>query len=188
MEEMFKQVINKISSYNIFNNLLPGVVFCYMLKYTTNIVIITDDWIENLFIFYFVGMILSRIGSIFIEPILKKIKIKNNLIKYTSYYDYKKASEIDGFLKTMLEVNNMYRTLISTFFCLFLCKCYFAITLLLDKNVLELLSNTGIWVSLIFLVALYICSFVKQTKYIYKSVELYKSKKIEEESDNKQKN
>lgn len=31
MEEMVKKLLEKISSYNIFNNFIPGIAFCYLV-------------------------------------------------------------------------------------------------------------------------------------------------------------
>ena len=109
MEELLKQIVEKISSYNIFNNLYPGILFIYLLKFIFEINLLSDNWLENLIVFYFVGMVLSRIGSIIIEPIMKKIK----LIKYAPYSDYVKASSIEPLVDTLSEVNNTYRTLLS---------------------------------------------------------------------------
>ena len=67
MEEILKPIIEKISSYNIFNNLYPGILFIYLLKFMFGINILSDNWFENLIVFYFVGMVLSRIGSIIIQ-------------------------------------------------------------------------------------------------------------------------
>jgi len=39
MEKFFE----KISSYNLLNNLLPGAVFCYLLKYFTSINLISEE-------------------------------------------------------------------------------------------------------------------------------------------------
>lgn len=75
MEEILKQIVGRISSYNLFNNLYPGVIFCYLLKAILGINIISDNWFENLILFYFIGMVISRIGSVIIEPLMKKIRI-----------------------------------------------------------------------------------------------------------------
>lgn len=72
MADIVKQVVEKISSYNIFNNLYPGILFIYLLKFMFGTNILSDNWFENLIVCYFVGMVLSRIGSIIIEPIMKK--------------------------------------------------------------------------------------------------------------------
>ena len=48
MGDIIKQIIDKISSYNIFNNLYPGIIFCYLLKIMFKINILVDNWFENL--------------------------------------------------------------------------------------------------------------------------------------------
>lgn len=90
MEDIIKSVSEKISSYNIFNNLLPGVVFCYILNKITRFTIANGDLVENIFMYYFVGMIISRIGSLIVEPILTKAKTKKigPFIKRSNYKDY----------------------------------------------------------------------------------------------------
>ena len=118
MSGFFRNILGKISSYNIFNNLYPGFIFCYLLKLIVNIDILTDNWTENIIVFYFAGMIMSRVGSVIIEPLFKKIK----LLQYTSYRDYERASKVDELIITLSEVNNIYRTLIACFICLILSK------------------------------------------------------------------
>ena len=63
-----ESLLEKLSSYNLLNNLLPGAIFCYLLKTIVNIDI-SNNIVEDLFVYYFIGMIISRIGSIIIEPI-----------------------------------------------------------------------------------------------------------------------
>ena len=116
MEEILKQIVEKISSYNIFNNLYPGILFIYLLKFLFEINLLSDNLFENLILFYFAGMVLSRIGSIIIKPMMKEIK----LIIDAPYSDYVKASSIEPLVDTLSEVNNTYRTLLSTFICAFL--------------------------------------------------------------------
>jgi hypothetical protein len=85
-----KEIINKISSYNLFNVLLPGIIFIVFLEEFTQYSIIRDSIIINLFIFYFVGILISRFGSLLVEPLFKKIK----LIKFSNYDDFVKYSKI----------------------------------------------------------------------------------------------
>lgn len=77
MNDVARNVIEKISSYNLFNNFFPGIIFYYMVKEFTRFSLADGELLENLFIYYFVGMIISRIGSMFVEKILKSIKVKN---------------------------------------------------------------------------------------------------------------
>ena len=66
--------LEKISSYNLLNNLFPGAVFCFLAYKLCGVTLIANSIIESLFVYYFVGMVISRVGSIFIEPVLEKVK------------------------------------------------------------------------------------------------------------------
>ena len=76
MEDGGNKLIEKISSYNIFNNLLPGIIFCYIVEKTTRLIFQTGEVWEKFFIYYFAGMIINRIGSILVEPMLKSLKTR----------------------------------------------------------------------------------------------------------------
>lgn len=172
MEEISKQIVGKISSYNIFNNLYPGIIFCYLLKLMFNANILSNNWFENLIAFYFVGMALSRVGSLVIEPIMKKIKVKKKaLIKYAPYSDYEKASTKEPFIKTLLEVNNTYRTLLTCFFCVFVCKICTTINKVFIYFKCTFFQDNVEWFILITLIILFAFSYIKQTTYIRKRVE-----------------
>jgi len=179
MNEIITQIVGKISSYNIFTNLYPGIVFCYLLKFMTGVKFTTDNFFENLVIFYFVGMLISRISSIIIEPILLQIKIKEKgpLLRKASYEDYEEASDNKSILPVLSEVNNTYRTLLSTFVCMFFCKIYFVVKETLIANNFQILEKVDDWIILIFLIILFLCSYVKQTTYIRKNVESYMKRK-----------
>ena len=82
MEEIIKSISEKISSYNIFNNLFPGIIFCSVLTKATRFCFTSESIIEQLFIWYFTGMIISRIGSVFVESSLKKIKFRKKQKKH----------------------------------------------------------------------------------------------------------
>ena len=167
MEEILKQIVEKISSYNIFNNLYPGILFIYLLKFIFEINLSSDNWLENLIVFYFAGMVLSRIGSIIIEPMMKKIK----LIRYAPYSDYVKASSIEPLVNTLSEVNNTFRSLLSTFICAFACKLGIIINEICLKNKITFLQENKDWIFLILLILLFTFSYVKQTNYVRKRVE-----------------
>lgn len=47
-----ENILDKLSSYNILNNLLPGGVFCYLMDFLFKINLLKDDAIMNLCIFY----------------------------------------------------------------------------------------------------------------------------------------
>ena len=69
-----KDLLDKLSSYNIFNYLLPGVVFVAISKSLTIYNFVQQDIVVGVFLYYFIGLVISRIGSIVIEPMLKWIR------------------------------------------------------------------------------------------------------------------
>ena len=113
-----KEILEKISSYNLFNYLLPGLVFVVILNKLTDYNLVQTDLLIGLFLYYFIGLVISRIGSIVIEPLLKKLKI----IKFSEYIDFVKASALDTKIETLSEANNVYRTLCSMFSLLIIFK------------------------------------------------------------------
>lgn len=109
MTESLTELLTKISSYNIFNNLVPGVVFSYMMDLVGVYTVSTGNLLTDLFVFYFIGVVISRVGSIFIEPVLKAARV----VKYSEYSSYLLACEKDSKIPVLVEENNQYRTYIS---------------------------------------------------------------------------
>ena len=66
--------LSKVSEYNLFNYLLPGAVFVYLMDMFGDAHLLHENVLINIFMLYFVGMVMSRVGSLVIEPILLKIK------------------------------------------------------------------------------------------------------------------
>lgn len=160
-----EKLIEKVDGYNIFNFILPGVIFTYLLKYYIGIDIFQENIIEMIFIYYFIGSIISRIGSIVIEKILIKCKF----IKYALYEDYIKANEKDKKIGQLLTINNMYRTICSGFILLIILRI---IKELFNKWNLSMgILNT---ILIITIMLLYLFSYRKQTKYIEKRIEINK--------------
>jgi len=46
------ELLQKLSTYNIFNYLFPGVVFVILLKHVTNIYLIMNDLVLGMFLYY----------------------------------------------------------------------------------------------------------------------------------------
>lgn len=179
MEEIGKNIWEKISSYEIFNNFLPGITFCYLLKNFTVYTLDNGKTWENIFIYYFCGLILSRIGSLVAESLLLKIKIRNKetkekeqYIKRATYVEYSKASENVPFIKVLNETNNMYRTMVVVFASVIIMKIYELLPVYftclngwLKSVVVVLLLAAGMLV--------FVFSYKKQTDYIRNRVQIY---------------
>ncbi len=156
-----KDFIEKLSSYNIFNYLLPGILFAVFAENLTAYRIIQDDLVVTLFLCYFIGLCISRIGSLILEPILKKI----SFIRFAPYADFVQAAKTDPKLEILSEANNMYRTLCSLFFTLCLLMMFEAIVI--RVGISQDLSTKALCVLLGLLFA---WSYRKQTTYITKRI------------------
>jgi hypothetical protein len=106
-----RELLEKISSYNLFNYLFPGVLFAVVADAVTGTQLIQNDLVIGVFIYYFLGAIVSRIGSVLIEPILRRWEF----VRFVSYGDFVRASKADPKLEILSETNNMYRTICAVF-------------------------------------------------------------------------
>ena len=156
-----KDLLDKISSYNLFNYLLPGILFVCISKYFTDYNFIQDNDFIGAFLYYFIGMVISRFGSLFVEPILKRI----SFLKFADYKSFIVASKKDEKIELFSEVNNTYRTITALFIILLLLKIY---------NHFQVLWNIPINITylIVFVVILviFLFSYRKQTNYITKRI------------------
>lgn len=166
MADLVTNILGKLSSYNFFNNLYPGVLFVFLLRNIYGIELEWKNWIEAISVCYFIGMIMSRLGSIVIEPGLKKFSV----IEYISYSDYIKASNINKPINILSETNNTYRTLLAMSFFLLLIKIGIMVNVLCLSHGITFFQDYKEWELLIFLVILFGYSYRKQTIYIYRRV------------------
>lgn len=164
MESFLKQ----LTSYNILNNLLPGAIFCYILTYFFKIDLIESNLTGDLFFYYFCGLIISRIGSILIEPLLKKIKF----VKFVDYELFLAASKEDSKISILLETSNMYRTFISLFVLVLVVKLYYHYS-----NICIVLKNYSSTIIIVTLLLLFLISYKKQVDYIRERVNKTLNKK-----------
>jgi hypothetical protein len=106
--------LGKISSYNIFNYLFPGSVFGVLGERAHVLDIGTRDILTRVIVYYFLGLCMSRVGSVVLEPFFKRSKF----VEQASYASFLKASDKDSEMGVMVEVTNTYRTLTAGFLLL----------------------------------------------------------------------
>lgn len=164
-----EKLLEKLTSYNLFNYLLPGIIFSVLLEKTTNYSIIQENIVVEAFLAYFVGLLISRISSLIIEPILKKVKF----VKIADYKDFVLASENDNKIELLSESNNMYRVFISLFVVLIIVNIY-------EQLLQQMLGEYTNFVVIVLLLLLFLFSYRKQTNYITQRVEIYKNKQKKE--------
>lgn len=120
MNEFLKSLSEKLSAYQLFNFIYPGAVFLGILSYKgVPLGMLKEIW-WFLLASYFLGMTISRFGSIVIEIICLKFG-------WIEKYDIKRYADNiakNSFTAILLELTNIYRTICSMGILLFLCTIF----------------------------------------------------------------
>lgn len=157
-----KELLEKITSYNLFNYLFPGVLFAVFSKEITTYSFLQENLIIGAFVYYFIGLVVSRFGSLLVEPFLKKL----SFLKFANYKEFVSASKKDPKIELLSEANNMYRTLSSLFILLLLLKIYEFI-----ESKFLILRDWNSYIFIVILLSIFLFSYRKQTNYIIKRVQ-----------------
>lgn len=158
MNDLFKS----FSSYNLLTNFVPGAIFVYLLNYINNDFYDKNNIAMNIISFFFFGLILSRVGSIIIEPMFKSLGI----VKPPEYSRIASVqiSSNDDLLNTLIESSYMYRTLVALFLVnMFVVIIFYSINI--DQNLIARRIVFMFWSNLVLLM-LFIFSYQKQTAYV----------------------
>lgn len=116
-----RKFIEKIDSYELMTSLLPGAFFYTSLKFFCDIEFPIENVVEEIAVYYFLGLIINRIGSIIVKPFLLKI----NVIKEATYDEYINAEKKDSKIKILMETCNYYRSMMTGCLLLLIMKCVF---------------------------------------------------------------
>lgn len=157
-----KDLLDKLSSYNLFNYLLPGILFGLISKQFLGYNFIQDDILVGAFLYYFIGMIISRFGSLIIEPFLRKI----SFLQFSEYKKFVSAAKKDDKIELLSEVNNTYRSITSMLVLTILIKFYQRLQLSF-----EISDETTLYSVIVLVLIMFTFSYKKQTSYITKRIE-----------------
>ena len=163
-----KEFLEKMASYHLFNYLFPGVLFVFLADKFINLDLYQADIVFGLFLYYFIGLVISRIGSLILEPFLRRLKF----VVFADYKDFVSASKIDPKIEQILEANNMYRTLFTLFLVLILIKLY--------KLIEASIHFVAIWDEYLFIGVLFLIflfAYKKQSQLISERVKANKQTK-----------
>ena len=100
------EIIKKVAAYDLMNALIPGAVLVFFLKVFNYLELEDCDAFFLGVLSYLLGLVASRVGSLIIEPIAKKV----GWIQH-DYEHYVKAEKHDNKIIRLTTVPNMYRTL-----------------------------------------------------------------------------
>jgi len=154
-----KELLDKLSSYNLFNYLLPGTLFVAVARQISNHTFAQSNIVIEFFVYYFIGLVVSRIGSLIVEPISKWTKF----VTFASYQDFVCACARDPHIEILSEQNNMFRTLCALFLALGVLRLYDAAV-----NYWALPGQTLVFSALFVMFAF---AYRKQTGYVRRRVE-----------------
>jgi hypothetical protein len=157
-----KEILDKLTSYNIFNYLLPGIVFVVLAGKLTHYSLVQPDIVLGAFLYYFIGLVISRIGSLVIEPTLKKL----SFVKFAAYKDFVTTAKNDPKLEILSESNNSYRTLSAMFLLLIALKIYEK-----GSGYLPRLAAWNAEIVVVLLLFMFLFAYRKQTRYITQRIE-----------------
>jgi hypothetical protein len=122
---------------------------------------VEPNLVLGLFVYYFYGLIISRVGSLLLEPFLKMTRF----VQFADYGDYVRASKADPKIEILNESNNMYRTLCSVIFTLIILYGYQS----LEQSEPTLSTYSRPLLATV-LTCIFLFSYRKQTNYIKQRV------------------
>lgn len=157
------KIIEKLDPYELMTSFLPGAFFCLMLKAFYGLEFFNNaSGIEEVAVYYFAGLIVNRIGSVIVKPSLLKMKF----IKESVYNEYVEAEKKDPKIKTLVEICNYYRSMLTS--CMMLVIVRFVIVVHEHIQWMHIY-----WKNLVLLgiIMLFLFSYKKQTEFVCKRVE-----------------
>ena len=157
-----KDLLDKLSSYYLFNCLIPGAMFLYILSLIIGRALLSN---ENLLIeavyCYSVGLVINRVGALVVGPLVRYIMG----IKFIEYEKYLFAVLKDNKIDLLNEVCNMYRSISSMFLILVL---FITLRKISGTNMPD---NCLLFILFSAILAIFVMSYIKQIKLITKRVE-----------------
>ena len=154
-----KALLDKLTSYNVFNYLLPGVLFATAGTNLTSYTLLMDDTVAGFFVYYFYGLTISLLGSLTLEPVFRW----TGFVRFAPYEDFQIAARNDEKLEVLSEQNNMCRT----FSTMLLCLLFLLAVDFVARQSTPLFPPVFVSVlSMFLLFLLFSFSYRKQTQYI----------------------
>ena len=155
------KIFESLNHYDIVTCLIPGIVFCQLIDWLYGTKFIEENTITLMIISYVFGIIVSRIGSIIIEPLCKVSKI----IVMADYEQWRKAASQCEEVKTLTTKSTVYRSWVALMLI--------QIILLLIFPLSDFASNIGkcyLFFGQFIVLILLILSYRKQIDYVCKRV------------------
>lgn len=154
-----KSLIEHFSKYEFIANLIPGTILGIFLQFVIGWNFLSEQFFYAFVELYFIGLIANRVGSLIIEPLLKRWKF----ITHCDYPKYLEAEKNDNKISVLNADSNMYRSFVAVFLISFLAYFY---RLLWDRCLF--LREYYAIILILALLALFAFAYRKQCKTIVK--------------------
>jgi len=107
-----KLLFDKLSSYSVLGRIFCGAVFAVLADKFLNYSLIQQNVVTGICFYYFLGLIISKIGLLIVEPFLKKISV----LRCANNQDLLSAAEKDEKFEILLKMSSIYRSLGALFY------------------------------------------------------------------------
>lgn len=165
-------LLEKISSYELPNMIIPGALMCGLLCWVLHIELEVISSVIGIIIFlassYIFGLLASRAGSVIIEPIVKKCFRKQ--IKRASYEDFCYAESQDAKITILAQYRDLYRTMVVVGIYALVILAFEATQS--SSSIIDALA----WMS-ICCIAVFFLAYKKQSTYVTKRVKFIKKQR-----------
>jgi len=155
-------VVGNFSAYDFLTNFVPGVVFASIATVGTRFSFLHPDPIVSVGLFFFFGMVISRVGSLVVQPSLEWI----GFLRSGDYKNFLIAEKRDGKVQTMLEVRNLYRSTLTALLML-------APMVALFPNPAPSFPPMALFVFVLFSATVFLFSLQKQSKYLTERIRFH---------------
>lgn len=102
-------MVGNFSAYDFITTFVPGAVFAAIVSVGSRSEITSDDIVLGAALYFFYGVVASRIGSLIVQPILEITRF----LKAGDYDKFIIAEKADSKIQALLEARNFYRSLLT---------------------------------------------------------------------------
>jgi hypothetical protein len=154
--------LGKLGSYHILTNIIPGAFFVLLSRHLFGIAIATENTVEDVMLFYFTGLLISRVGSLVVTPFLRREwgKKKCVFILYADYTNFLRATKADPKIEVLSETNDGFRNLLTC-----------SVLLLIVEPARVMIQQTPLytgwkWAAVPILIVIFLFAYREQTEHI----------------------
>lgn len=165
--ETISRFLSHLSKYEWLNDIIPGTSFVILSRLLSLPIIPTQNWFERFIVFFVVGAVLSRIGALVVEPIIKGLGLVR-FAPYDQYLDYRSANEADASM--LVSILNFYRTMTAHWISLLVLKMAYCLP---TCEHVRCLSFSWLDIFLFLLACLFAIAFINQVGFIKGRIKKY---------------